>query len=133
MSEKILIIDDETTIRETLSAVLLEEGYSTVTAGNGEKAVELLTQFAFDAVICDIRMPGMSGMDVLRKSKEIRPETPVIIITAYASIETAVEALREGASDYIIKPFILEDIVLNREALPLPGAGPGQHSPPGRG
>jgi len=112
MSEKILIIDDETTIRETLSAVLLEEGYSTVTAGNGEKAVELLTQFAFDAVICDIRMPGMSGMDVLRKSKEIRPETPVIIITAYASIETAVEALREGASDYIIKPFILEDIVL---------------------
>ena len=117
MSEKVLIIDDEVTIRDTLSTVLSEEGYSTVTASNGEKAVDLMSQFSFDAVICDIRMPGMSGIEVLRKSKEIRPETPVLIITAYASIETAVEALREGASDYIIKPFILEDIVLKIRKL----------------
>ncbi|MEK6777020.1 MAG: sigma-54 dependent transcriptional regulator [bacterium] len=117
MPEKILIIDDEVTIRDTLSTVLLEEGYNTVTASNGEKALELMAQFAFDAVICDIRMPGMNGIEVLRKSKEIRPETPVLIITAYASIETAVEALREGASDYIIKPFILEDIILKVRKL----------------
>jgi len=117
MSEKILIVDDEATIRETLSTVLSEEGYDTITASNGEEAVDLITKVPFDSVICDIRMPGMNGIEVLKKAKEIRPETPVLIITAYASIETAVEALREGAIDYIIKPFILEDIVLKMQKL----------------
>lgn len=111
MAEKILIVDDEATIRETLSTILSEEGYGTVTAPNGQKAVELISQMAFDGVICDIRMPGMDGIEVLKRAKAIRPEMPVLIVTAYASIETAVEALREGASDYIIKPFILEDLV----------------------
>lgn len=117
MPEKILIVDDETTIRDTLSTVLSEEGYSTVTASNGEEAVKLLARVPFDAVICDIRMPGMSGIEVLKRSKEIRRETPVLIITAYASLDTAVQALREGAGDYIIKPFILDDIVFKVQKL----------------
>ena len=117
MAEKILIVDDETTIRETLSTFLTEEGYDTVTASNGEEAVEMISKIPFDSVICDIRMPGMNGIEVLKKAKEIRPGMPVLIITAYASIETAVEALREGAVDYIIKPFILDDIVLKLQKL----------------
>lgn len=111
MRAKILIADDEATIRNTLSAFLAEEGHETITAASGEEALKLISQVPFDALITDIRMPGMSGIELLRRSKALRPEIPVLIITAYAALETAVEALREGASDYIIKPFILDDIL----------------------
>ena len=112
MAKKILVADDEETIRSTLESVLAEEGYEVDTAADGTEAVERIGRELFDAVICDIRMPGLDGIGVLQKAKEIHPDLPVLIITAYASLETAVEALRAGASDYIIKPFLLEEIVL---------------------
>jgi len=111
MPKKILVVDDEATIRESLSTVLSEEGYSLATAADGEEAMTLIQRISFDAVVCDIRMPGMSGIDLLRRIKATHPETPVVMMTAYASLDTAVEALREGAGDYIMKPFLLEDVV----------------------
>jgi len=111
MAKKILVVDDEATLRESLSTVLVEEGYSAVTAADGEEALALISRVPFDAVLCDIRMPGMNGIDLLRRIKETHPGTPVIMMTAYASLDTAVEALREGAGDYIMKPFLLEDVV----------------------
>ncbi|NOY54023.1 MAG: sigma-54-dependent Fis family transcriptional regulator [Deltaproteobacteria bacterium] len=117
MSKKILIVDDETTIRESLSSVLAEEGYSPVTAADGDEASTLFDRIAFDAVICDIRMPGINGIDLLRRIKTSRPGTPVVMMTAYASVDTAVEALRQGAVDYIIKPFLLDDVVFRIKKL----------------
>jgi two-component system response regulator PilR (NtrC family) len=100
---RVLIVDDERSMRELLSIVLRRDGYEVLTAEDGAAAVELLKQQRFDILITDIRMPQMNGVDLLREAKQIAPDLVSIIMTAFASTDTAVEALRLGAADYVHK------------------------------
>jgi len=109
---RILVVDDEKGMREFLSIMLKKEGHDPVVAENGQKALKLLKDDIFDLVITDVRMPKAGGVDVLKAAKESSPETVVIMITAYATAETAVEAMKEGAYDYIMKPFKVDEIKL---------------------
>lgn len=99
-------------MREFLSIMLQKEGHDVTPASNGREAVDQIGQKAFDIVISDLKMPQIDGIDVLKTVKENSPETVVIMVTAYASAETAVEAMKQGAYDYITKPFKLEEIKL---------------------
>jgi two-component system response regulator PilR (NtrC family) len=107
---KILVVDDEKSMREFLEIMLRRDGFEVDTAENGAAAIERIEKRFFDAVICDVRMPDIDGLGVLRKAKETWPDTAVIMITAYASTESAVEAMKQGALDYITKPFKVEEI-----------------------
>ena len=109
---KVLVVDDERGMREFLTIMLQKEGYDVTSAGSGKEALEYIAQKAYDIVITDVRMPNITGVDVLKTVKECSPETVVIIVTAYASTETAVEAMKQGAYDYITKPFKIEEIKL---------------------
>ncbi len=109
---RILIIDDEAIIRETLSDWLEREGYIIETATTGEEGIKKEIKNKFDMAIVDLRLPGMDGIEIIHKLKEMSPNISVIMITAYATIETAVSAMKEGASDYLTKPFNLEEISL---------------------
>ena len=108
---RILVADDEDSIRGVLSQVLGEDGYQVTVAESGEKALEIFQKDPHHLVITDIRMGGMSGMDLLKEIKGINPKSQVIIMTSYASLETAIMALRAGAYDYLIKPFEELDLV----------------------
>ncbi|HZM68729.1 MAG TPA: sigma-54 dependent transcriptional regulator [Candidatus Cryosericum sp.] len=108
--DRILIVDDEAGMRDFLSILLRKEGYGVSAAESSEKAVDLVARGEFDLVISDISMPGLSGIEVLRQARTSNPDTPVILITAYASTESAVEALKLGAYDYLIKPFDVEEL-----------------------
>ena len=100
---RVLIVDDERSMRELLSIVLRRDGYEVLTAEDGAAAVELLKKQRFDILITDIRMPQMNGVDLLREAKRIDPDIISIVMTAFASTDTAVEALRLGAADYVNK------------------------------
>lgn len=116
--KKLLVVDDDKQMRLDLSEILSMEGYDVDSAGSGEEALELIKRDGYDIVISDLKMPGMSGMELLAHVKQLKPETRVIMITAYATIESAVEAMRRGASDYISKPFKINEIeVAVRRAL----------------
>jgi DNA-binding NtrC family response regulator len=117
MKYNILIVDDEQTIRETLSLVLSEERYITETAPDGKKALQLVQERNFDLMITDLKMPQMDGLDLMERVKKISPSTSVIIISAYATLESAIEALRLGAFDYIIKPLDFNDVLLRIKRL----------------
>lgn len=110
MNERLLIVEDEETLCESLKRVLLKDGYEVDTAVSAEAALKYVEDSAYDLVITDIILPGIDGIELLRRLKLKFPEQIVIIITAYASIETAVGALRAGAYDYVIKPIIHEEI-----------------------
>ena len=109
---RILVIDDEQSIRELLKEFLQTKGYEVSTAPDGESGLELLKENTFDLFLLDLMMPGISGLDVLRQRESEKIEIPCIVITAHASVQTAVEAMKLGAFDYISKPFVLEDIHL---------------------
>lgn len=113
---KILIVDDEADMREYLSDALQEEGYQVNTAEDGQRALEQIRKFSFDMAVVDIKIPHIGGLEVLHYIKKSKPETMTVIMTGNASLETAVEALREGAYDYLVKPFNMEKLlsVLNR-------------------
>jgi len=115
---RILVVDDEKSMRDLLSITLAKEGYDVLTAAGGEPAIEALHRESVDAVITDLRMPKVDGLQVLRVAKEISPDMAVIVITAVASTETAVEAMKLGAYDYITKPFKLDEVnLIVRNAL----------------
>lgn len=129
-STKILIVDDELIMRESLAGWLERDGHHIEKAESGEKALEIVSRSRFDILLVDIKMEGMSGLDVLKYIKESDPDVAVIMITAYGSIPTAIEAIRHGASDYLLKPFdpqelgllierIIEQQEINRENLYL--------------
>ncbi len=101
----ILVVDDEKSMRDFLELMLLKEGYTVNLASDGQEALKFIDKEDFDLVITDIRMRNINGIDVLKRTKERNPNTPVIMISAYATAETAVEAMKEGAYDYIPKPF----------------------------
>lgn len=103
--EKILIVDDEILVRNFLAETLRRKKFDVATAENGTKAINLLKDTSFDLVITDMKMPDLTGIDVLKKAKELNPSTVVVIVTAFGSIENAVEAMRLGAFNYLIKPF----------------------------
>jgi len=106
----ILVVDDEEIMRNMLKDVLSDAGYQVWAAANGEDAVALIDKTDFNILITDMRMPGMDGVEVTRKFKSIRSDLCVIVITGYASIQSAVQVLKEGAYDYITKPFNIEEI-----------------------
>ncbi len=117
-THSILVVDDERSMREFLDIMLSKEGYRVSLADNGEEACELLDKEEFDLLITDIRMKDVDGIGVLKKAKSVRPETVVVMISAFATADTAVEAMREGAYDYIPKPFKVEDFKrIVRDAL----------------
>ncbi len=117
MSVKILIADDEKPIRDSLKLILDEEGYSTQVAGDGEEALQKIETENFDIVITDIKMPKVDGIQLLESTSKISPDTFFIIMTAYASVKTAIDALRNGAYDYLIKPIEFDDVILRIKKL----------------
>jgi len=117
MRSRILVVDDEKTVRTTLANVLEETGFTVSTAADGLQAVQRLAEQEFDVALVDIRMPGLDGLKVLARAKEISPDTQVIIITAFGTVESAVEAIKMGASDYVVKPFVFDDIIIKINRL----------------
>ena len=111
MTGGILLADDETTFRETFAKVLREEGLVVTSVGDGADAISAIMKQPYAVAILDIQMPGVDGIKVLREIMRIRPETCVIMITAYGTVEMAVEAIKLGASDYVMKPVMFEDIL----------------------
>jgi len=107
---RILVVDDEASMRDLLAITLRRAGYEVAMADGGEAAIEHLRREAFDLVVTDLRMRGTDGMAVLRAARELAPEAIVVVVTAYASTETAVEAMKLGAYDYLTKPFKLDEI-----------------------
>lgn len=109
---RILIVDDEQSIRETLKEILDYEGYEVEEAADGEKALSLIKKFNYDAVLADIKMPKLDGLELLEKAKEIAPELPIIMISGHGTTETAVEATKKGAFDFINKPPDLNKLLI---------------------
>jgi two-component system NtrC family response regulator len=105
-----LVVDDKANIRALLESAFIDRGYHVDTAGSGEDAVGMLTERHYDVVLTDLNMPGMNGLEVLKAAKSVTPETEVILITAYGTIDIAVEAMRLGAYDFITKPFKIAEI-----------------------
>jgi two-component system response regulator PilR (NtrC family) len=110
--QKILVVDDEKSMCDFLEIMLNKEGYEVASTTSGEKALELLDNNLYSMVLTDVKMPVVDGFEVLRKTKEVSPDTVVIMITAYGSPEGAVTAIKEGAYDYITKPFRVEEVKL---------------------
>jgi DNA-binding NtrC family response regulator len=113
--ERILVVDDEERMRDLLVKVLERKGYQVSVCGNGADALDFLEREPADLVVTDVRMPGLSGMEALRAIKELNPEIVVIIMTAFGSIDQAVQAVKEGAYDYINKPFKIDEMLLTIE------------------
>ncbi|MCK4556776.1 MAG: sigma-54-dependent Fis family transcriptional regulator [Candidatus Aminicenantes bacterium] len=105
-----LIVDDEKSILDLLTVVFKKEGYKVETSHSGPKALELIEKNDFSVIISDIKLPQLSGMEILRRVKDTKPYIPVIMVTAYGTIKQAVEALKEGAMDYVVKPFDVEEL-----------------------
>ena len=113
MSEpSILVVDDEQIMQDVLCDLLGGEGYSVDTAGSGEQAIEMFAANEYDLVILDVMLPGENGIKTLDRVKRLNPDQPVIVITAYASVENAIEAMKKGADEYITKPFKNDEVVL---------------------
>ncbi len=110
--QNILIVEDEAKMQRLLQLSLAEEGYTTRSASDAEQGLRLLRQEKFDLVITDLKLPGMDGLEFLQAVKRTDARIPVILMTAFGTVETAVQAMKAGASDYVLKPFSLEEIKL---------------------
>ncbi|MBI3062802.1 MAG: sigma-54-dependent Fis family transcriptional regulator, partial [Deltaproteobacteria bacterium] len=111
MTGTILVAEDQEVARQSLCELLREEGYQVHEAVDGTTAVRLVNELDLDLVLTDLMMPGADGLAVLKHVREVSPQTLVIIMTAHASVDTAIEAMRLGAQDYILKPLIFEDVL----------------------
>lgn len=110
--KRVLVVDDEENFRHILSVILKKEKYDVDTASNGEEALQKLSSNPFDQVLCDIRMPGMDGLDLLKEVQRMDVDTSVIMMSAYGTLDTAIEAMKLGAYDYISKPFKPDEVIL---------------------
>ncbi len=110
MRERLLIVEDEDTLCQSLGRVFTKEGYEVDRAESAESAFKLLEHAIYDLIITDIILPGISGIELLTKYREQNPSQKVIIMTAYASMATAIESIKAGASDFIIKPLIHDEM-----------------------
>jgi DNA-binding response OmpR family regulator len=113
--KKILIVDDDEQLRLNLSGVLNEAGYQTESSSSGKEALRVLEAREFDVVLLDYMMPKMSGMDALVTIRRLRPKAKIIMMTAFATVETAVDAIKKGASDYVVKPFKIATLLTTIE------------------
>lgn len=109
---KILVAEDDAIVRDVIVRFLSEEGYPVIAANDGIEAVKLLRLENITLVLSDLRMPGADGMEVLRTAMQMNPKTAVVILTAYGTLDTALEAMKEGAYDYIVKPFVMQQLLL---------------------
>jgi DNA-binding NtrC family response regulator len=107
----VLVIDDEPLIRETVAEYLTQEGFRVTVCGSGEEALARAADAAYDIALCDVNLPGIDGLEVLERLLRINPETLVLLITAYATVENAVEAFQRGAQDYLMKPILLDEVL----------------------
>ncbi len=114
---RVLIVDDEEVIASTIEEFLASEGYEVATAGSGGSALTMLDQFEPDVVLCDVQLPGMDGLDLLKRMLQNRPETMVLMITAFATVENAVAAFRRGAQDYLMKPVLFDELLAKIQRL----------------
>ena len=110
MSATILIIDDEPKMAEILKRVLSKQGYEVVTTSEPKQGLEILQSQPVQIILCDLKMPGMDGIEVLERAKQIQPQAEFIMMTAYATAQTAVESMKKGAYDYLIKPFPMDEL-----------------------
>jgi len=108
---RILVVDDEALIRETLAEFLMQEGFHVSSCATGEEALALAAQEPFDIAFCDMQLPGIDGIELLKGLLRINPQTFVLLITAYATVENAVEAFQRGAHDYLMKPILFDDVL----------------------
>ena len=108
--KQVLIVDDEPNLRKILSAQLSRDGYEVMTAEDGEQGLALLKEHHIDLVITDLKMPKVDGMTLLKRALELEPELPIVLITAHGTIDTAVEALKSGAFDFVTKPFDKDEV-----------------------
>ena len=111
MTVKILVVDDEKTARTTLADILRLEGYDVTAVESGGSALSLLSEQEIDLMLLDIRMPGMDGIEVMRKAIEMSPDTQIIMLTAHGSMESAIKSLRYGAHDYLLKPSSPQELL----------------------
>jgi len=129
MSDELLVVDDEPQMLIAINETLRRQGYRVTTAGSGMEALLRLKERYFQLVLTDLRMPEVSGLDLLKKVKTLSPQTPVVLLTAYGTIQNAVDAMRQGAFDYLLKPFSSESLeAVVRRAL---GAAPGREEKTG--
>ncbi|MBI5251416.1 MAG: sigma-54-dependent Fis family transcriptional regulator [Desulfomonile tiedjei] len=118
MAVRLLVVDDEPSMREFLEILLSQEGYQVSTAATGEEGFKIYRSQEHDLILTDVKMPGMSGLDLIREIHSLDPSVPIIAVTAYASADDAIRAVREGAYDYLSKPFQVEDLrIIIRNAL----------------
>lgn len=117
MKERVLIVDDEEIIRSSVSDCLKKDGYEIGAVEDGYKAIEKVKEEDWDLALVDLKMPGIDGLEVLRKINDVSPKMSVIIITAYATVESAVTAMKEGAADYIMKPFTADELRIRVEKV----------------
>jgi DNA-binding NtrC family response regulator len=121
MIDRILIVDDDEALRESLELILSGEGYSVVCADGGEMALEMIESHPVDAVLCDLRMPGIDGFDLMPQIARVMPGVPIILMSAHGTQDLAIEAIRRGAYDYLAKPFQPSEIRIPRRAAPSAG------------
>src|SRR5262245_19009266 len=107
----LLLVDDEAPLREVIAERLTEQGIRVTQAANGEKAVDLLSQFAFDAVVSDLRLPGLNGRDVIDTALRLYPGMIAIAVTGYGTVKDAVEIIKRGAAVFVTKPFQFEELM----------------------
>jgi len=110
---RILVVDDETVVRESLKDWLMEDDYEVGLAASGEDAVSMAQEKSWDVILLDLKMPGMDGLETLKRLKKMTPEAEVLMMTAFATIDTAVQAMKEGAYDYLVKPFDPDEIEMH--------------------
>ena len=121
---RILIVDDDPGQRNLLESFLRKQGFAPETAASGEAALQLLSRGPFDLMISDVRMPGMSGLETLRRARQTHPNLPVLLVTAFADIRSAVTAMRDGAVNYLAKPIDLDELMTSVRLAVMPGAAP---------
>jgi DNA-binding NtrC family response regulator len=109
---RILIVDDELSMREFLKILLEKEGYEVTAAPDAARALQIVKQETIDLVVTDIRMPGMSGLELFRRMNRLRPAPPFVIMTAHGTVQTAVKALKEGVTDYLVKPLNYDELAI---------------------
>jgi DNA-binding NtrC family response regulator len=108
---RILVVDDEALIRDTLAEYLQQEGLAVDACASGETALDLAAQHRYDVALCDVQLPGMDGIELLERLLKVSPQTFVLLVTAYATVENAVEAFQRGAHDYLMKPILLDEVL----------------------
>src|ERR1022692_4537169 len=113
----ILVVDDENNQRETLAQILRDQNFQVVTASDSQQAIDLLKETPFDVILSDFRMPGGSGVDVAKKAMELCPQSVTLIMTAYADVQSVIEAMRAGFIDYLLKLLNVDSLLRKIEIL----------------